>query len=118
VLYGGVRGVDSACPHGVGSDGCAGCGLCEWSPSDRGACRVSATEAELGLLMVQAQELLESPGQGAFDLGLTPELVKADLLGPAEDGDALLARRAVPERPGKRVDRDVVTPGEGRGHRV
>lgn len=30
------------------------------------------TEAELGLLVARARELLEDPGQGEFDLGLEP----------------------------------------------
>jgi hypothetical protein len=66
------------------------------------------TEAELGLLMQQAQELLGDPGQAEFDLGLTPVPVKADLVGPVEsDDDGLFARQDASERP---ADRQVVTP--------
>ena len=68
------------------------------------------TEAELGLLMRQAQELLEDPGQGEFDLGLAPLPVKADLVGPVENDDGgLFARQDAPERGAGRADRPVVT---------
>ena len=65
------------------------------------------TEAELGLLMLQAQELLEGPGQGEFELGLTPASVKAELVGSAErGGEALFTRQDAPGR----ADRQAVTP--------
>ncbi|MBF9127402.1 IS1634 family transposase [Plantactinospora sp. S1510] len=46
------------------------------------------TEAELGLLISRARELLEDPGQGEFELGIEPVARKATLVGPA--GDAAL----------------------------
>ena len=60
------------------------------------------TETELGLLMQQAQELLDDPGQVEFDLGLTSTPVKAELLGPVADGgDALFAQLETPARSGR-----------------
>lgn len=46
------------------------------------------TEAELGLLISWARELLADPGQGEFELGVEPVARKAMLVGPA--GDAAL----------------------------
>lgn len=39
------------------------------------------TEAELGLLVARARELLENPGQGELDLGLEPVAARAALIG-------------------------------------
>src|SRR5699024_6415481 len=39
------------------------------------------TEAELGLLVERARELLEDPGQGEFDLGLEPAAPRTTLIG-------------------------------------
>ena len=54
------------------------------------------TEAELGLLVERACELLADPGQGELDLGVEPMAVKASLIGPAVDAvlfeEALAAR--------------------------
>jgi len=44
------------------------------------------TEAELGLLMQRARELLEDPGQGELDLGVEPLAVKTSLMGAPEEG--------------------------------
>ncbi len=46
------------------------------------------TEAELGLLMVRARELIADPGQGELELGIDAVAPKAALVGPA--GDAAL----------------------------
>lgn len=46
------------------------------------------TEAELGLLVTRARELLADPGQGEFELGVEPVASKVRLVGPA--GDAAL----------------------------
>jgi hypothetical protein len=43
------------------------------------------TEAELGLLLEQAQQLLRDAAQGELDLGVEPTLRKARLLSPAQD---------------------------------
>ena len=40
------------------------------------------TEAELGVLIERARELLEDPGQGEFDLGVEPVAAKTALIGP------------------------------------
>ena len=40
------------------------------------------TEAELGLLVERARELLEDPGQGEFDLGLDPAAPRVAMIGP------------------------------------
>ncbi|WP_460624476.1 IS1634 family transposase [Kineosporia babensis] len=65
------------------------------------------TEAELGLLMRQAQELLDDPGQGELDLGIAPAARKADLIGPVRSGEAPLFD--LQEAAG-RSDRQVVAP--------
>ncbi len=39
------------------------------------------TEAELGLLLERARELLDDPGQGALDLGLAPAAPRRPLIG-------------------------------------
>jgi Transposase DDE domain len=55
------------------------------------------TEAELGLLMERARELLAVPGQGELDLGVQQMAVTASLIGPA--GDAVLfGEEALPAR--------------------
>jgi hypothetical protein len=60
------------------------------------------TEAELGLLMQQAQQLLDDPGQAELDLGLTSTPVKAELIGPAAEGDdTLFAQQEAPARSGR-----------------
>lgn len=46
------------------------------------------TEAELGVLVERARELLRDPGQGEFELGVEPVAVKAPLVGAA--GPAVL----------------------------
>ncbi|MDG4831469.1 IS1634 family transposase [Solwaraspora sp. WMMD1047] len=46
------------------------------------------TEAELGLLVSRARELLADPGQGELELGVEPVAARARLVGPA--GDAAL----------------------------
>lgn len=46
------------------------------------------TEAELGLLIARARELLADPGQGELELGVEPVAPKAALVGPV--GDAAL----------------------------
>ncbi|MFV2013621.1 MULTISPECIES: hypothetical protein [unclassified Micromonospora] len=43
------------------------------------------TEAELGLLVERARELLADPGQGELDLGVAPGAPRATLVGPAGD---------------------------------
>ncbi|BCT76926.1 IS1634 family transposase [Sinomonas cyclohexanicum] len=40
------------------------------------------TEAELGLLVERARELLDDPGQGELDLGLAPAAPRTALIGP------------------------------------
>jgi hypothetical protein len=55
------------------------------------------SEAELGLLMERARELLADPGQGELDLGVEPMAVKGSLVGPAVDA-ALFGEGAVPAR--------------------
>lgn len=61
------------------------------------------TEAELGLLVERAREMLEDPGQGEFDLGLEPASPRARLIGPSgvaalfdEPGSAIGERGPVP----------------------
>ncbi|GIM86561.1 hypothetical protein Sar04_32970 [Salinispora arenicola] len=63
------------------------------------------TEAELGLLISWARELLADPGQGEFELGVEPVARKAMLVGPAgdaalfdADGSAGRGRRWSPRR--------------------
>jgi hypothetical protein len=41
------------------------------------------TEAELGLLLERARELLQDGGQGEFDLGVEPGRMQAQLVAPA-----------------------------------
>ncbi|MDG4793337.1 IS1634 family transposase [Micromonospora sp. WMMD1082] len=55
------------------------------------------TEAELGLLLSRARELLADPGQGEFELGIEPVAPRATLVGPAGDA-ALLDADGSPER--------------------
>lgn len=43
------------------------------------------TEAELGLLIERARDLMGDPGQGEFPLGIEPRAPKTTLLGPAGD---------------------------------
>ncbi|GAB3849226.1 hypothetical protein GCM10029963_33300 [Micromonospora andamanensis] len=50
------------------------------------------TEAELGLLVSRARELLAGPGQGEFDLGIEPIAPRATLVGPVGD-TGLFGRR-------------------------
>src|SRR5690625_3983388 len=61
------------------------------------------TDAELGLLVERARELLEDPGQGEFDLGLEPAAPRTRLIGQArvaalfdEAGSAARERGTVP----------------------
>ena len=61
------------------------------------------TEAELGLLVERARELLEDLGQGEFDLGLEPAAPRTTLIGRPrvaalfdEAGSAARERRPVP----------------------
>lgn len=49
------------------------------------------TEAELGVLLARARELLEEPGQGVLDLGLEPAPPVEPLLGPVKDPTLLKA---------------------------
>ena len=42
------------------------------------------TEAELGILLERARELLEDPGQGELDLGIEPAGRRVDLVGSAQ----------------------------------
>jgi hypothetical protein len=41
------------------------------------------TEAELGLLIERAREMLADPVQGTFDLGIEPAVPRARLVAPA-----------------------------------
>ena len=41
------------------------------------------TEAELGILLERAREMLADPAQGAFDLGIEPAVPRARLVAPA-----------------------------------
>jgi anti-sigma factor RsiW len=41
------------------------------------------TEAELGILIERAREMLADPAQGAFDLGIEPAVPRARLAAPA-----------------------------------
>lgn len=41
------------------------------------------TEAELGILIERARELLADPAQGTFDLGIEPAVQRARLVAPA-----------------------------------
>ncbi|GAB3350722.1 IS1634-like element ISMsm6 family transposase [Modestobacter lapidis] len=68
------------------------------------------TEAELGLLMERARELLADPGQGELDLGVEPMTVQASLIGPAVEA-ALFEEPALPtrERPVVAAPRVVAT---------
>lgn len=72
MLYRGACGMDSAGKDGVGAT------AVQIAESVNGRRRIVAhvgsahTEAELGLLVARARELLEDPGQGEFDLGLEP----------------------------------------------
>ena len=42
------------------------------------------TEAELGILLARAREMMADPGQGAFDLGIEPTAPQARLMAPAD----------------------------------
>jgi hypothetical protein len=42
------------------------------------------TEAELGILLERARELLEDPGQGQLDLGIEPAGRRVELVGSAQ----------------------------------
>ncbi len=44
------------------------------------------TEAELGLLLARAREMLDDPAQGEFDLGVEPVIARRALVGPARAG--------------------------------
>jgi hypothetical protein len=55
------------------------------------------TEAELGLLVERARELLEDPDQGVLDVGVEPIAAKASLIGPAVDA-VLFGAEALPAR--------------------
>jgi hypothetical protein len=55
------------------------------------------TDAELGLLMQRARELLDDPAQGELDLGVEPMAGQASLLGPADDA-ALFGQEVHPAR--------------------
>ncbi len=56
------------------------------------------TEAELGLLMERARELLADPAQGEFELGIEPSPVSTPLIVPAGGGMLFGDRPAVPAR--------------------
>ncbi len=62
------------------------------------------TDAELGLLLVRAQAILDDPDQGVLDLGVEPGIGKAALVGPARVG-TLLAQAAGPGDDRSVVDR-------------
>jgi hypothetical protein len=72
--------VDSA-----GADGIRGDGR-EIAEYDRGRRKIVAhvgsahTEAELGILLEQAREMLADPAQGSFDLGIEPAVPRARLV--------------------------------------
>ncbi len=53
------------------------------------------TEAELGLLVERARQLLDDPDQGELELGIEPASPKARLIGPPAE-PALFAGRAAP----------------------
>ena len=56
------------------------------------------TEAELGLLMERARELLADPAQGEFELGIEPSPVSTPLIVPAGGGMLFGDRPAAPAR--------------------
>jgi hypothetical protein len=59
-------------------------------------------EAELGLLVQQARDLLEDDRRGVLDLGLEPAVRKAAMLGPAAE-PALFAHPPAVPAPGSGV---------------
>jgi hypothetical protein len=54
------------------------------------------TDAELGLLMTRARELLDDPAQGELDLGVEPMTVQASLIGPAVVDAVLFGQEPLP----------------------
>ena len=54
------------------------------------------TEAELGLLIARARDLMGDPGQGEFPLGIEPRAPKTALLGPAEDPALFPGKESAP----------------------
>ena len=54
------------------------------------------TEAELGVLLARARELLEDPAQGVLDLGIEPTPPVAPLVRPAAEPALLQAPREAP----------------------
>ncbi|GAA2197067.1 hypothetical protein GCM10009849_04590 [Sinomonas flava] len=68
------------------------------------------TEAELGLLIERARELLDDPGQGEFDLGLEPTAPGAALIGtPSAAALFEASGTPVPGRPAVAAPRVVGT---------
>ncbi len=68
------------------------------------------TEAELGVLLARARELLEDPGQGVLELGVDPQPMATGLARPAREASLLdpvpVAPPAVRSSPGRVVGRD------------
>ncbi len=57
------------------------------------------TEAELGILLERAQEMLADPAQGAFDLGIEPAAPQARLVAPPTAAPALFDAEPPPAAP-------------------
>ena len=77
------RGMDSAGTDGIRGDGRADRRVRRRPAQDRGPRGSAHTEAELGILIERAREMLADPAQGAFDLGIEPAVPRARLVAPA-----------------------------------
>src|SRR4051794_28323900 len=68
------------------------------------------TEAELGVLLHKARELLEDPAQGVLDIGVEPTPPVASLVGPVREPGLFDAPQPAPDRgrdgPGRVVSTD------------
>jgi Transposase DDE domain len=68
------------------------------------------TEAELGVLLQRARELLEDPAQGVLDIGVEPTPPVASLVGPRREAGLFDAPQTAPDRgrdgPGRVVSTD------------
>ncbi|RPF28104.1 hypothetical protein EDD32_2613 [Georgenia muralis] len=68
------------------------------------------TEAELGVLLEQARELLANPAQGVLDLGIEPTPPVTPLAPPVREAELFHAPQAAPDRgrdgPGRVISTD------------
>ena len=87
--------MDSAGADGLGGHGRADRRVGRRAAADRRARWLGHTEAELGLLVERARQLLDDPGQGEFELAIERASPKARLIGPPAEL-ALFAGGAAP----------------------